>query len=60
MISGSPTWDLRGLATPDGGIGDKEEIARDKTVPNGSTFYEIDGNHRVFMWDAEHEIWVEQ
>ena len=60
MISGSSTWDLRGLAMPESGIGDKERAAQDRTIPNGSTFYEIDGEHRVFRWDSENEIWVEQ
>lgn len=29
-------------------------------VPNGSTYYEIDGEHRVFAFDADTQTWILQ
>lgn len=52
--TGSATWDIRGLAE------DKEAFTADHTIPNGSTYYEIDGAHQLFMWDATGKTWVQQ
>lgn len=52
---GPPILDCTGLASDD-----KDGFAQTNSVPNGSTFYEIDGDHRVFMWNAESGTWVEQ
>lgn len=46
--------DIRGLAA------EKEEYTKTHDVPNGSTYYEIDGEHRVFMYDRTNKQWVEQ
>lgn len=29
------------------------------SVPNGSTFYEMD-TQKVYMFDAENQLWIEQ
>lgn len=29
-------------------------------VPNGSTYYEIDGEHNVYMFDASTGTWILQ
>lgn len=55
MVTSGIFDELRGSAN-----GDKERYAAENRIPNGSTFYEIDGAHRVFMWDAEAKTWVEQ
>lgn len=49
--SGSNTWDLRGLST------DEKPT---ENIPNGSTYYEINGEHRVFMFDGASKQWIEQ
>ena len=55
MVTAGIFQDLRGSSQ-----GDKERYAAEHRIPNGSTFYEIDGDHRVFMWNAESGTWVEQ
>ena len=29
-------------------------------VPNGSDWYDMDGNHDVYMFDAETKTWIKQ
>lgn len=52
--AGTDIWDIRGLAA------EKEAFAAQFGVPNGSTYYEIDGEHNVYMYDREHMAWVLQ
>ncbi len=50
---GFAIYDIRGLST------DEKPL----DVPNGSSFYEMDkvgGKNRVFMFDAENGVWLEQ
>lgn len=49
--AGDDMWDIRGLTT---------DIKPVVGVPNGSTYYEIDGQHRVYMFDAAAKKWIEQ
>lgn len=52
---GQPVMDCTGLTSDD-----KDEYFKNIDVPNGSTFYEIDKEHRVFMYDRTNRQWVEQ
>lgn len=54
ISSGDGAWDIRGLAA------EKEAYTQTNDIPNGSTYYEIDGQHRVFMLDKENGLWIEQ
>lgn len=49
--TGSNIWDVRGLST------DEKPT---ENVPNGSTYYEIDGEHRIFMFDSDTKKWWPQ
>lgn len=49
--SGSQIWDLRGKST---------DTKPTEGVPNGSTFYEIDGNHDVYAFDGDTNTWIKQ
>lgn len=49
--AGSNIWDVRGLS------GDEKPT---DGIPNGSTYYEIDGDHNVYMFDGSAKTWVKQ
>lgn len=48
---GSQIWDLRGKSA------DTKPTDR---VPNGSVYYEIDGDHNVYMFDGDTGMWIKQ
>lgn len=49
--AGSDTWQLYGKST--------DEKPTDN-IPNGSIYYEMDGDHKVFMFDGDTKSWLEQ
>lgn len=49
--AGSDIWDIRGKSD------DEKPV---DGVPNGSTYYEIDGDHNVYMFDKDSGNWVLQ
>lgn len=49
--AGSGIWDVRGKST---------DTKPTEGVPNGSTFYEIDGAHDVYAFDADTGTWIKQ
>lgn len=53
--TGRSVFDCSGLDSDD-----KDGFAMTRHIENGSTYYEIDGDHRIFMWDGENRTWVEQ
>lgn len=44
-------YDIRGKST---------DVKPTDGVPNGSTYYEIDGNHDVYMFDGDTNTWIKQ
>lgn len=49
--TGSDVWQLYGKST---------EEKPTENIPNASIFYEMDGNHRIFMFDSDTKSWLEQ
>lgn len=49
--AGSDRWELFGRA---------EDEKPTDGIPNASTYYEIDGQHRIFMFDSDTKTWFEQ
>lgn len=49
--SGSQIWDIRGKSS---------DIKPTDGVPNGSSYYEIDGDHNVYMFDGDTGMWIKQ
>lgn len=49
--TGSDKWELTGKTT---------DVKPTENIPNGSSFYEMDGEHNVYMFDAENKEWLLQ